>query len=138
MDPNSHNQVKVFTLEEANALLPRLTALIRELQTYREQILSLEVEIDAIELVTPKDDGGASPVLTKKVEEYTRLMSSFYGLVDEIHGTGCFLKDLDMGLIDFYAVQNNHGIFLCWKLGEKKVEHWHDVNKGFASREKLV
>lgn len=137
MDPNNQNQVKVFTLEEANALLPKLTAMIRDLQGKREKILSLEVEIDALEIVTEKDDGGASPVMSKKVDEYTRTMAAFYGLVDGVHETGCFLKDLDLGLIDFYAMQNKRGVFLCWKLGEMKISHWHDVDKGFASREKI-
>ena len=137
MDPNSQNQVKVFTLEEANALLPRLTVIVRDLQAKREKIQFLEVEIDTLELVTEKDCGGSSPLLNKKVDEYTRIMAAFYAQVDEIHGLGCFLKDLDMGLIDFYALRNNRGIFLCWKLGEEKVEHWHDMNKGFTSREKL-
>lgn len=137
MDPNNRNQVKIFTLEEANALLPKLTEMIRDLQSKREKILSLEVEIDALELVTEKDDSGASPAMSKRVDEYTRTMAAFYGLVDEIHGMGCFLKDVDMGLIDFYSVQDKQGIFLCWKLGEKKIEHWHDINKGFDSREKI-
>ncbi len=137
MEPDSKNQVKVFTLEEANALLPKLTAMICNLQAKREKILSSEVEIDVLELVTEKKDGSASPALNKKVDEYTRTMAAFYTLVDEIHGLGCFLKDLDTGLIDFYAMRNNHGVFLCWKLGEKKVEHWHDTDKGFTSREKL-
>lgn len=138
MDPNSPKQVKIFTVEEANALLPKITSVIRDLQTKREKILTLEVEIDTLELVTEKDDSGASPAMSKKVDEYTRVTAFFYSLVDEIHGMGCFLKDVDLGLIDFYAIKNNHGVFLCWKLGEEKVEHWHDVDKGFTSREKLT
>ena len=137
MDPNSQNQIKIFTREEANALLPKLTVIIHSLQTVREKILSLEVEIDTLELIAEKNDAGASSTLNKKVDEYTHAMVSFNNLVDEIHGLGCFLKDVDTGLIDFYAMQNNHGVFLCWRLGEEKVEYWHDINTGFTSREKL-
>ena len=138
MEPNSPNQLKIFSREEAEALLPRLSAMVRDLQGKREKIISLEVEIDALELVTDRrDDSGASPPLSKKVDEYTRTMTAFYTGVDEIHSLGCFLKDLEMGLIDFYTVQKNRGVFLCWKLGESRIEHWHDIDKGFTSREKI-
>ena len=137
MDPNNQNQIKIFTREEANALLPKLTAIIRSLQTVREKILSLEVEIDTLELIAEKNDAGALSTLNKKVDEYTHAMTAFNNLVDEIHELGCFLKDVDAGLIDFYAMQNNRGVFLCWRLGEEKVEYWHDINTGFTSREKL-
>ena len=137
MDPNNQNQIKIFTREEANALLPKLTTLIRHLQAAREKILSLEVEIDTLELIAEKNDAGVSSTLNKKVDEYTHAMTAFNNLVDEIHELGCFLKDVDAGLIDFYAMQNNRGVFLCWRLGEEKVEYWHDINTGFTSREKL-
>ena len=129
------HDLKMFTLEEANRLLPQLTEWFNELRTSRETILSLEVEIDSLELVTEKDDSGASPALSRKVEGYTRLVNRFYALVDEIQGTGCLLKDLDLGLVDFYSLQNNRVVFLCWKLGEPGIEFWHDINTGFASRQ---
>lgn len=131
------NPLKVFTVEEANALIPKLVPVIRQLQEKRQQILALEVEIDAVELVADKDEDGVSPVLSRKVDEYTKAVAVFYLLIEEIHSTGCFLKDLDMGLIDFYTKHEGRMVYLCWKLGEKKVEHWHEVGKGFSSREKF-
>src|SRR5258708_4453520 len=109
------HDLKMFTLDEAARLLPILSQWLGELQKSRDIILALEVEIDALELVAEKD----APVLNAKVEEYTRLVNRFYFLIDEIHGTGCLLKDLDTGLVDFYSLQNNRVVFLCWKLGEK-------------------
>lgn len=136
-DSHNPNQVKIFTLGEATLLLPRLSAMLRELQVKREKVVSLEVEIDALELISPKDDGGASPAVNQKVDEYTRLMCSFYGAIDEIHNLGCFLKDLNLGLIDFYSIQNKQPVFLCWKLGEEKIQYWHDLDKGFTARRKI-
>ncbi len=137
MDKNDPNQLKVFTVQEANQLLPRLLEIIRGLQKLREKILSLEVEIDAVELVADKDDSGSSPALSKKVDEYQKAISEFYSLVDEIHGLGCLLKDLDSGLVDFYSVYKGKVVYLCWKMGESKVGYWHEVGKGFTSREKI-
>ena len=131
------NQLKVFTIEEANQLLPKLNPLLRQLQEKRKRILSLEVEIDTLELVAEKDEDGFSPSLNKKVDEYTKAVSSFYVLIEEVHDMGCFLKDLDTGLVDFYALYHGRKVYLCWKLGESKVDHWHEVGKGFSSRELL-
>lgn len=138
MDSGNQNNVKVFTVQEANQMIPHLTDVIVGLQEKRKHILALEVEIDAIELVADKDDSGSSPALSRKVDEYTKSVSAFYALMEEIHGKGCFLKDLDLGLVDFYGKHNDKVIYLCWKLGEKQVGHWHEVGKGFASREPLA
>ena len=131
------HDLKMFTVDEANRLLPVLTQWLKDLQTQRVSILSLEVEIDTLELVTEKDDSGASPALNRKVEEYTRLVNRFYARVEEIHETGCLLKDLDLGLVDFYSLQNNRIVFLCWKLGEDSVRFWHDISTGYGSRQTL-
>jgi hypothetical protein len=99
------NQLKVFTVEEANRFLPRLTELIHELQHKRNTVLSLEVEIDALELVADSKEQ-SSKLVDKKVEEYNNLLQSFYGLIDEIHEKGCFLKDVNAGLVDFQTLYN--------------------------------
>ena len=131
------HDLKMFTIEEANRLLPQLTEWLRELQTGRDAILALEVEIDTLVLVTEKDDAGVSPALTRKVDEYTQLVNRFYSLVDKIHESGCLLKDLNLGLIDFYSLQNNRVVFLCWKFGEAAVGFWHETSGGFSTRQSL-
>lgn len=131
------NQLKLFTIPQANKLLPQLTQDILVLQKEREILSKLEVEIDAVELIADKDDGGSSPFLSKKVQEYSRRVNDFYGIIDAIHERGCFLKDLDLGLVDFYGTHKGHVVYLCWKLGEPEVGHWHEVGRGFNSRQPL-
>ena len=129
------NQLKVFTVEEANKLLPGLTPKLGELREKRDSILNLEVEIDTLELVSEKSDSNdPSPALNKKMEEYTRSVNRFYAVVDEIHETGCFLKDVDAGLVDFYGLHQGKVVYLCWKLGEPQVAYWHEVGQGYANR----
>ncbi len=135
------NELKTFTLDEANKLLPQLTSLIGQLQKKRELLLNLEVEIDALELVseTPKaKTKEQNPVVAHKVEEYTAAVNSFYQGVDEIHATGCFLKDMDLGLIDFYSVYQGKVVYLCWKMGETQVSHWHEIGQGYTSRQPIL
>ena len=129
------HEIKMFSVPEANQLLPKLAGWIGELQKLRGTILAMEVEIDMLELVTGKDDSGVSPAIDTKVDAYNRLVSRFYALVEEIHSTGCFLKDLDMGLVDFYTLYKNRVVYLCWKLGESEIRWWHDIGCGYGSRQ---
>jgi hypothetical protein len=131
------NQLKMFTIAEANQLLPQLTLSIQNLQKKRNELMSLEVEIDALEIISEVNESGSTKELAAKVEEYTHSVNHFYELIDKIHETGCLLKDVDMGLIDFYSLHKGRVVHLCWKLGEAQVSHWHDVGSGYASREPL-
>lgn len=130
------NQLKLFTVEEANRLLPELEKLIRELRLKRDAISSLEVEIDLLEMVAHKDDSGAvsSPDFDKKLEEYQKQVNRFYALIDKVHAIGCFLKDIDMGLVDFYTLYQGRVVYLCWRLGEKAITTWHEIGRGFTHR----
>ena len=132
------NDLKVVTVEEANRLLPFLTERIHGLQKKREEILSHEVEIDALELVTENKGEEGSPAVHKKVEEYHQIVNRFYAVIDEIHETGCLLKDLDLGLVDFYSLYNGRVVYLCWRLGEPEVAHWHEIGRGYACRQPII
>ena len=133
-----NQSLKLFTIEEANKMIPRLTELIQKLQHERDKILGLEVEIDALELITPKDDSGAAPSLNVKVEEYTKTVHEFYQWVDEIHSCGCFLKDIDLGLIDFYTLYKGRVVYLCWRLEDPQVAYWHEIGRGYMSRQPVT
>ena len=128
------NQVKIFTLEEAESLLPSLSALIIEARVSREQIQKMEVEIDLEEIV---QEAGASDRLDARMEAYNNQVAEFYDLIDKIHEPGCFLKDVEMGLIDFYSMREGKVVYLCWKFGEPNITFWHEVTQGFGSRKVL-
>lgn len=132
------NQLKVFTVEEANRLLPRLTELLVELQAVQHEVLAKEVEIDAEEILHPAtEDDKPSLEVSREIERYNESVDRFYTLVDEIHETGCFLKDIEMGLVDFYTLHQGRVVYLCWKLGEPEVGFWHEVGRGYAYRQPI-
>lgn len=132
------NQLKVFTLKEANEVLPRLTPMLQELRSTRELILKLEVEIDTLEIIagSPSSES-VPPAVSQKVEEYTKLVNRFYALIDQIHETGCILKDVDIGLVDFYTLYKGKVVYLCWRAGEPEVGFWHDIGSGFSNRQPI-
>lgn len=133
------NQLKVFTVEETNQLLTKLTALITELQAKHRDILAKEVEIDALELLYPCGEGEKpSGEVAREIEVYNEWVNRFYALIDETHEMGCFLKDIEMGLVDFYTLYQGRVVYLCWKLGEPEVGFWHEVGRGYAYRQPII
>ena len=131
------NQVRLFTVEEANRLLPVLTELIRDLQEKRDQIAKAEVEIDTLELVADCDAKAPAHEFERLMAKHRQAVDQFYTIVDVIHSHECFLKDVDQGLIDFYGLVDGRVVFLCWRLGENGVSFWHEVTDGYTGREPL-
>ena len=107
-------QLRVFTSQEANALIPELTRMIANLRESRERIEKKEAEIDALELVTESDSPSGHTLVNSEVECLNRLIADFNASVDVFHGQGCFLKDVEMGLVDFYSVVDGKVVYLCW------------------------
>ncbi len=131
------NDVRVFTLDEANGLLPSLTRLLTELQKKREEVTAFETQIDALELISDPTAKHSVEELNRLIEKHHQSVAEFYAVVESVHQNGCFLKDVDLGLIDFFSVIEGRMVCLCWRLGEDKVRYWHEVNDGYAGREPL-
>ncbi len=62
------------------------------------------------------------------------LTSRLRELIEQIHEWGCLVKDLDTGLCDFPSLYHGQEVYLCWKLGEARIENWHPVEEGFGGR----
>jgi hypothetical protein len=69
--------------------------------------------------------------------EHDRLTMLIKAALEKIESTGCVVKDLDMGLLDFPARLNNEDIYLCWRLGEDRIRFYHRQDEGFAGRKPL-
>jgi hypothetical protein len=127
---------RLFSVEQANELIPRLEIMVHDLQlhanTLRERISSLArsdpaSEIDAMKLEQ----------IIKLHPELRQFTDQMAELASQIEALGCFLKDIDLGLIDFPADVDNETVFLCWQIGESHISTWHSVEGGFASRRPL-
>ncbi|MBA2379128.1 MAG: DUF2203 domain-containing protein [Blastocatellia bacterium] len=124
--------MKLFTVEEANDLLPRMRlklGMIKELYTtidgYRE---SAKAAAAASEFGGGMVGGG----------EYVDSLYNVGKLTTEIIRAGVQLKDHQTGLIDFPSMRGGRVVLLCWKLGEgDSIEWWHESEAGFAGRQPL-
>ncbi len=132
-------KIEIFTVEEANRLLAEIRPeLERVVETKREHD-RVKARVDVLRLAA----AGASPGNPDAVE-LANLEQRRARLADRISRglagflrRGCLVKDLDLGLVDFYALAGDRLVFLCWKLGEAEILHWHALEGGFKSRQPL-
>lgn len=128
-----------FTLDEANALLPYLTKQLVELKETKGRIAMLARELEAeglrFEDLFQKQD--LSEIQQSYRRKFEELGDAVNDMVFEIHDKGPVVKDIDKGLVDFYARINGEDGLLCWKLGESEIQFWHATNEGFNSRKSL-
>lgn len=130
---------RYFTLSEAEALLPSVRARLESAINSRAELAAIDAELQ--ELMARISMAGGSEINPTKVArrkiERSSLVKSIEGAIDFIQTNGCVVKDLDMGLLDFPALLGNDEIYLCWKLGEPRIEWWHRINDGFAGRRRI-
>lgn len=129
--------IRHFSLDEATGLLSRLTDLMGRLRRIRDEAIVKKAQMD---LLWKRLDAGEA-VLSELAEEQRRLDALTTHLVrtaGEIEATGCILRDLDLGLIDFpYRTRGGATVYLCWKLGEPQIRFWHGPDEGFAGRKSI-
>lgn len=126
---------RLFTLSDANDLLPTLESLMCRLMAKRRELRKYEQAVEAFRAKASRDGGilpGADYAHIR--EESTRLLTEIREGVQEIEAFGCLVKDLDLGVVDFPARRGREQVFLCWRLGEPEIRFWHDLREGFASR----
>jgi hypothetical protein len=57
--------------------------------------------------------------------------------IEAVLETGCLVKDLDIGLVDFPTLFRGEEVYLCWKLGENAIAFWHSEDEGFQGRKPI-
>lgn len=128
-----------FTVEEANRLLPEIRPRMERLTRSKRDIERLQ---DRIEVLTMAVAGASktnpdAQELERLHDDRNRMADTISKDIASIHGHGCVVKDLDKGLVDFYALAGDRLVFLCWKLGEAEVSHWHPLDGGYGQRQPL-
>jgi hypothetical protein len=129
----------MFTLEEANALVPTLELALGDLARLRAELEQAIRGVGGAEAAVGILQRG-EPAPRDREAEGARLRSlaDEVGVaVERVNSLGCVLKDIEAGLVDFYALRDDEPVFLCWQLGEPKVAHWHSLDGGFAAREPI-
>src|SRR6266404_4525020 len=121
---------KHYTLDEARALLPRVRQWLKQMIDLRGKLQKHDQKVEAL-MEAGGDVGG--PVVNRWVE----VMGHLKEVLLEFQRREIQIKDLDRGLLDFPAVIDGREVFLCWEQDEEDIEFWHDLDAGYAGRERL-
>ncbi len=126
-----------FSVEQADQLIPRLTTILGELTTLNTEHERLQRQLVELGLKTQSNGHGLEGMAGKIRLEMQRIASQMKERIERVHSLGCDLKDVAQGLIDFRTVIGGTEVYLCWKLGEERIEWWHELNAGFSGRQPL-
>jgi hypothetical protein len=124
--------MKLFTVDEANALLPRMRMKLEMIKRHYETVGKLRESARAAAAASESGGGMAGGA------SYVQALYDIGKLTTEITEAGVQLKDYQRGLIDFPSNRDGRIVLLCWQLGEHDhIEWWHELDAGFAGRERL-
>jgi len=130
---------RFFTVEEANALVSTLQIEFGRIAQVRSLlgplIQALGGPDDAVAVL--QEDAPLPAGLEEQAAELRRLAAEITGAVERVNGLGCLVKDVEMGLVDFYALVDGEPAFLCWQFGEPAISHWHPLDEGYAARKPI-
>jgi hypothetical protein len=121
---------KHYTLDEARALLPQVRGWLGEAADLRGRLLKSEGRMAAM-MEAGADLGG------RLVNNWVRQMVELRRIVMEFHKRGILVKDVDRGLLDFPSLLGGREVLLCWEKDEEDIQFWHDLESGYAGRERL-
>ncbi len=119
-----------YTQAEARLLLPQVGHWLTEIRLLRQRVQRQDERL--AELQHEHGDQGG-----ERVADWVRNLARLRELFAEFSRREIHIQDLDRGLLDFPAFQGPREVFLCWEEGEEDIEFWHDLDAGYAGREKL-
>ncbi|HTE56040.1 MAG TPA: DUF2203 domain-containing protein [Kofleriaceae bacterium] len=135
-----------FTLAHANSQLALLRDLFERVMQLRAQLKTLygrlenaghaprEEHLRGSSAITPRRKPEVPADVQHDLVVFRGLVETLREQVDEIQTTGCIIKDIEVGLVDWLALHHGREVLLCWKYGEREVGWWHDLETGFAGR----
>lgn len=125
--------MKLFTIQEANALLPSVRIILTKIQRAHRAVTRFREEARKAAEAAEQGGGGIADGVA-----YAAVLTELTSQMTELEGLGVQLKDFERGLIDFPSLRDGRVVLLCWQMGEgDELEWWHDVDAGFAGRTPL-
>ena len=133
MEPfeDPQNNERIFTLSEANCLIPQLEQLWQIIKEERNVLINTKEEIKKAS--SKAHLGGGSVVGPRYIQAIQEINESLH----TIHEWGVLVKDIESGLCDFPYLLDGRLVYLCWKFGEDQIHSWHEINGGFSGRQIL-
>lgn len=127
---------RIFSLDEAERTLPLVRRIVVDLQ---HEYALWRAAVGEFELVSAgsRGDEKTPPEVVAAEKEVATLAERVAALLDELEQVGCIAKGIEAGLIDFYALRDDQLVFLCWRLGEERITHWHELDTGVDGRQPI-
>ena len=129
-------EARIFTLEEAERTLPLLRRILTDLKTeyrvWQDALAEYELISGGV-----RAEAGESDELTAARRAVTDSAERIKAYLGEIEAIGCLFKGFDAGLVDFYTLREDRLVFLCWRVDEDHITHWHDIEAGYAGRQPI-
>ncbi len=140
---------KLFTVDEANAALPLVRAIMKDLSELSREVIERRQRLQHLSPArsAPSEKGpsekGAdedpyASELAQIEEELEKDSRRLQEYVEELRELGVEPKNGPEGLVDFPSLLDGRVVYLCWKLDEPEVTHWHEIDGGFAGRQPLT
>lgn len=132
-------QKRYFTVDEANEMIPLLEAAFTRILQMRRQMSEVFELLEMLDAAPSGDNfeievDGASPAVIHNRATLKALIEAIDQELVAIRSTGCLVKTIDTGLVDWYCHRHGRDVFLCWRFGEKEVRYWHDTRAGVRGR----
>jgi hypothetical protein len=135
----AEEESKFFTLRDAEALRKELEPVLVGAIEARRKLSEIDEELG--NLAERVQQSGGMLVSYEKTArqrlERNRLTDAIQSALERIQSTGCVVKDLEIGLLDFPSRINGQAVYLCWRLGEDRIRFYHAQDEGFAGRKPL-
>ena len=129
-------EFKLFTLDEAERTLPLVQRIVQDLTG---EYPAWRAAVARFEMLTggARADWGETGELLAARESIATHAERINRYLQELELVGCVFKGFEAGLVDFYSLRDDRPVFLCWRLGEERITHWHEIDSGFAGRQPI-
>jgi len=129
-------EFKLFTLDEAERTLPLVQRIVQDLTG---EYPAWRAAVARFEMLTggARADWGETGELLAARESIAAHAERINRYLQELELVGCVFKGFEAGLVDFYSLRDDRPVFLCWRLGEERITHWHEIDSGFAGRQPI-
>ena len=130
---------RIFSLRDAERLRVEIEPILIDAIEARRKLNEIDEELGKL-AERAQQSGGlmiAHDRAARQRLEHNRLAGAIQTALEKIHATGCVVKDLEVGLLDFPARINGEAVYLCWRLGEDRIRFYHSQDEGFAGRKPI-
>jgi hypothetical protein len=127
---------RLFTLEEARALLPTVRQLLAEIQAAKGEVDTKGADLGRLMALTG-GNGHLEGDLARARDAVEYAAGDLQDRIAELEDIGVELKGIDEGLCDFPSLREDRVVYLCFRLGEDDIDYWHELDTGFGGRQPL-